>query len=108
MITLNEYLTKNKTADCTYMSKRVELNSGLTLSIQASEYHYCEPRKNIDDKSRYSMFEIGFPSAEIELISHLAEDPSDLTGTVYPYVPREVVETVISDNGGIKGAVKND
>lgn len=108
MITLSEYLAKNKSAHCDYMSKRVELNSGLTLSIQASEHHYCEPRKNLDDKSRYSMFEIGFPSAEIDLISHLAEDPSDLTETVYPYVPRDIIETVISDNGGIKGAANND
>lgn len=108
MITLNEYLSKNKVDCCNWMTKRVELNSGLTLSIQASDHHYCEPRKNLDDKSGYSMFEIGFPSTEIDLISHLAEEQSDLTETVYPYVPREIVETVISDNGGIKGAAKND
>lgn len=106
MITLNDYLENNRSEDASYMSKRVELNSGLTLSIQASEYHYCEPRKNLTDKSGYSMFEIGFPSAEIDLISHLAEDPSYLTQTVYPYVPREIVETIISDNGGIKGVAK--
>lgn len=105
-MTLNEYLSNNKSESSEWMTKRVELNSGLTLSIQASEFHYCEPRKNLDDKSRYSMFEIGFPSAEISLISSLAEDPENLTDTVYPYVSREAVETIISDNGGIKGCAK--
>lgn len=106
MITLDGYLAKNKDEISNWLSKRVELNSGLTLSIQASEYHYCEPRKNLDDKSRYSAFEIGFPSVEIELIASFAEDSSDLTDTVYPYVPRDIVETIISDNGGIKGVAK--
>lgn len=106
MITLNKYLANNKDEVTEWMSKRVELNSGLTLSIQASEYHYCEPRKNLDDKSMYTAFEIGFPSEEIELIASFAQDRGDLTGTVYPYIPRNIVETIISDNGGIKGVAK--
>lgn len=106
MITLNEYLTKNTDSNTPWMTKRIELNSGLTLSIQASKYHYCHPRANLANKSGYSSFEIGFPSDEVELISSYAEDKHNPTGTVYPNVPREVVETVISGNGGIKGVAK--
>ena len=74
------------------------LKSGLSLSVQASSYHYCEPRS---DSGPYSSFEIGFPSEKIDKIMEYAEDPESPTATVYGYVPSQVVLEIIQDNQGI-------
>ena len=75
---------------------------GYTVSVQASEHTYCTPRINNPDCSIYEAFELGFPSDADELINEYAEDPEKYTGTVYPYVPREVVEQLLEKHGGIK------
>ncbi len=115
MKTLSEWLNegcKRFCGDSEYTSgynpqitKRIECNSGLSLSIQASEGHYCSPRENskCNTYEIYSEFEIGFPSEKIDEIIGYAEQPEIPTDTVYGYVPREVIELVIEKNGGIKG-----
>ena len=79
---------------------KITCNDGFSMSVQASDGHYCNPRRNLPDGD-YSTAEIGFPSAVEELISEYAEDSSDLTETVYGYVPIEVVDAVIQKHGGI-------
>ena len=74
-------------------------NDGLTFSVQASQYHYCTPR---EDNCEYSEVEIGFPSQKIEQLMRFAEDADNPTGTVYGWVPIEVVDEIISEHGGIK------
>lgn len=79
---------------------RLYCNDGYSISVQASGFHYCEPRLNgVQD---YESVELGFPSMEDELINEYAEDDSDYTGTVYGYVPIEIVEELINKHGGIK------
>ncbi len=88
---------------------------GFTMSIQASANHYCQPRQNffevekesgsnefetVIDYNIYTHFEIGFPSEGEPLLIEYAEDISDLTGTVYGYVPKELIEKVIEKHGG--------
>lgn len=87
------------------MCKRLELGDGTVLSIQASEYHYCKPRKNSQNRTYkdYDEFEIGFPSKVIEDIKPFAEDYEDLTGTVYGYVPYKIIQNFINKRGGIVG-----
>lgn len=87
------------------MRRRIELNNGITLSIQASYGHYCDPRVNTDESGSgiYDSVEIGYPSKEIPLLSEYAEDPDDLIKTVYPRVPVSVLEKVVEWAGGIKG-----
>lgn len=60
------------------------------LSVQASAYHYCIPRKNADV---YEAVEIGFPSFEFSegFINKYAEDATDPLETVYGYVPIDVL-----------------
>jgi len=77
------------------------LNSGLTWSIQAGQFIYSSPKNSIGP---HTHVEVGFPSEEIQLLNPFAENPDDLTGTVYPYVPIEIIEQIISDNGGIEEA----
>lgn len=84
-------------------AKSLKLADGTTLSIQASRFHYCQPRANFEDYALYSEFEIGFPSVEIPEIMKWAENPEDPTNTVYGYVPKAVIEKVISSRGGVVG-----
>ena len=78
---------------------RLYCNDGYSISVQASEFHYCSPRLNgLQD---YKSVELGYPSTEDELINEYAEG-MDYTDTVYGYVPIEVVEKLIEKHGGIK------
>lgn len=76
----------------------IECADGLTLSVQASVTHYCTPR---DSVGPWIAVEIGFPSRRVGEFMEYAENPDDATGTVYGYVPVEVVEAVIEKHGGI-------
>lgn len=84
------------------VSKRIQCVDGFSLSVQASMCAYCSPRSNIGP---WYEVEVGFPSAEPELIMQHAEEPSIPTETVYPYTPIELVEQLIELHGGI---VKGD
>lgn len=79
---------------------RLCCNDGYSISVQDSAFHYCSPRLNgLQD---YKSVELGYQSAEDELINEYAEDALDYTDTVYGYVPIEVVEKLIEKHGGIK------
>jgi len=83
---------------------RKKLNSsivcadGFRMSVQANQTAYCQPR---DDLGPYTEAEVGFPSRAESLLMQWAEDPQDPTGTVYAYVPRQVVLNVIAKHGGM-------
>lgn len=78
---------------------RIYCKDGFSISVQGgTEFHYCTPRKHCN---QYECVELGFPSAEDPLLEDYAEDPSDQTGTVYGYVPIEVVESLIEKHGGM-------
>lgn len=81
--------------------RRIVLNNGGTVSIQASEFHYCIPRNDIGP---YSHVEVGFPRDCVisnEMLA-FAEDSDRPEHTVYAYTPVAVVKKFIEDNGGIK------
>lgn len=99
-ININEYIKNNRHEQNKFIAKRITCNDGFSMSVQAGEYNYCAPR--FDDCDFYYEFEIGFPSEPEELIIYYAENESDPTGTVYGYVPIEIVEQVIVKRGGIK------
>ena len=78
---------------------------GFTMSVQAGEALYSSPRDVADE---YEEAEIGFPSSPEPLITKYAEDwevegddDQRLCDTVYPYVPVELIDEVISKHGGI-------
>jgi hypothetical protein len=78
---------------------RVMCEDGYSVSIQGgTAFHYCEPRKHANE---YAKVELGFPSAADELIMPYAESEDDPTGSVYGYVPIEIVERLIELHGGI-------
>lgn len=97
-IKINRYY--NGTFEVQANRPRLYCNDGYSISVQASEFHYCSPRLNgLQD---YKSVELGYPSAEDELINEYAENALDYTDTVYGYVPIEVVEKLIEKHGGIK------
>lgn len=65
---------------------RIEINEH-SLSIQASENHYCTPQ--IDNAEHYTEVEVGFPYFDFPqwFIDQYAEEPHAPQETVYPYVP---------------------
>lgn len=106
---------------------RIVCNDGYSVSVQASEYMYCEPRytqwqnedgwqvingdywsssgtpRNFetDHFTPYESVELGYPSEVDELIYEYAED-DDYTSTVYGHVPVKIVEQLIEKHGGFK------
>lgn len=72
-----------------------------SVSVQAGCSLYSDPR--IDFLDTYEKVELGFPNMEDELITDYAEDPDNLTDTVYGYVPVEIVDKLIEKHGGIIG-----
>lgn len=76
----------------------IHCNDGFTISVQATKGHYCSPRIDTDS---YGKVELGYPNREEPLLKQYAEQPDNLTDTVYGYVPIELVEKVIQLHGGI-------
>lgn len=76
---------------------RIECKDGFTISVQASRFHYSEPREN---SGPYTRVEVGFPTEKCEELMEYAENASEPTDTVYAYVPIEIVEALIEKHGG--------
>jgi hypothetical protein len=78
---------------------RVVCADGFAMSVQASVYNYCQPQQS--GAPKYDLVEVGFPTAEESILMPYAETPEDPTGTVYAYVPVELVTNVIIKHGGM-------
>lgn len=103
---INEYLKETRRVDKLYDGSEYELNrprlvcaDGFSVSVQASEYHYCWPR--INGAEKYESVELGYPNLEDTLITDYAEDDDRLTDTVYGYVPVHIVCELVEKHGGI-------
>jgi len=91
-------LTKD---DNSIINNRLAITPDLDISIQAGEYNYSEPRENLRDNTRFTAFELGFPNFNPpEYIAAYAEEPDDLQGTVYAYVPYELIQKMIDELRG--------
>ena len=71
-----------------------------SMSVQASELHHCTPKEN-GNTMTYTSVEVGFPNEKEELLMDYAEDIDKPTGTVYPYVPAQLILDVIDKHGGM-------
>ena len=94
---IREWLTNtyNESPYSGILRPKLICEDGFTISIQASAWHYCTPRATFQDGKMYTALELGFASIKDELI----EDYRD--GTVYPYVPVELVDKLLEKHGGI-------
>ena len=96
---VNEQLRRTWDGDRLCIRPAMECADGFTISVQASDFHYCSPRTSGADQ--YENVELGFPNMEDPIIKDYAEDPDDLTHTVYGYVPIKLVNKLIEKHGGI-------
>ena len=84
---------------CNHIKPRIICNDGFSVSVQASEFHYCLPRNN---DGPHTHVEVGFPSDKEELLLPYAESYNDGEDTgIYPRVPVEIVEAIIKKHGGL-------
>lgn len=97
------WMNENRRANFKSNCKALVLADGTTLSVQASNFHYCQPRIDIEDYSQYAEFEIGYPSVKIDEIMPYVEDEENPTDTVYAWVPKAVIEHLIESRGGVVG-----
>ncbi len=83
--------------------ERAVCKDGYEVSIQATEYTYCSPRLTFkpNETQTYTAVELGFPNISDDLLDEYAEDPDEPTGTVYGYVPIELVVKLIEKHGGL-------
>lgn len=101
----NEYIRKTYrklTPDkcAAFIRSRIQCNDGFSISIQASSFHYCNPRRTFEGP--YTELELGYPSCSEELLMpYIENDSREPEDTVYPYVPVEVVDEMIQKHGGI-------
>jgi hypothetical protein len=82
------------------LNKKVLCNDGFSFSCQANETAYCVPR--VDQANHYVEVEIGYPTGTEPLIMDYCENPENPTGTVYAYVPSDLVRHIIDKHGGIE------
>jgi hypothetical protein len=79
---------------------RIECENGLSMSVQASEFAYCQPREN---EGPYTHVEVGFPNREVAaLMPYIEMSDGDPTESVYPWVPIEVIVKIIEEAGGAR------
>lgn len=97
---LNEYFKNIRIGEMfdSYLVPRIRCKDGFSVSVQASDMHYCSPREN---SVFYWEVEVGFPSEVCPALLRYAEDIDQPTDTVYGYVPIEIVEAIIDEHGGV-------
>lgn len=81
------------------MNKTVICYDGFSMSVQASKYHYSNPK---NDQGPWFSAEIGGVSKIEPLLMEFAENAANPLTTVYGWVPTEVVWEVVEKHGGLK------
>lgn len=103
-MTVNDYLRKTRKLIPGFGHQEVRpciyCNDGFSVSVQASQFAYCDPR--VDDADFYSSVELGYPSEPIpELLEYRDGDEPDVNN-VFGYVPVQKVDELLACHGGIK------
>lgn len=74
-----------------------------SMSVQASAFHYCEPRRSGLDS--YKSYEVSYPSQVIEQLKDYLEMPvesdEELLESLYANVPAEVLSQIVMEHGGV-------
>ena len=80
-------------------NERIKCADGFSMSVQANSTAYCHPRS--DNAASYIEVEVGFPNKPEPLLERYAENPANLTETIYAWVPAQTVLDVIAKHGGV-------
>ena len=98
---INKYMNENRVHNPMFgfSVKQLVCKSGLSMSVQASSNHYCSPRE--DGQSHYDSVEVGYPSRKVDDLLEYAENPATPTDTVYGWVPVNIINKIVDENGGL-------
>mgnify|MGYP003643439307 CR=1 FL=1 len=72
---------------------------GFSLSVEAGAEKYCYPE--IDGAESYAHVQVAYPSYAEEILSPYAQDPTNLTSTIYGWVPSDTVIRILDKHGGV-------
>lgn len=99
-----KYVDRVQTAPRLIFANKSKYEPHASVSIQASSFHHCSPRKDMP-WHLYDSFELGFPSDQPELLNQYGEYDSDMVtcSGVYNLVPKEIVQQYVDSQGGIIG-----
>lgn len=70
-----------------------EFDNGHVISVQASKFHYCSPRENLNSPNRYESFEVAIWNEYGEWKTR--EFIPGLNDDVAPFMSREQIEKVM-------------
>ena len=97
---VNAYLLQHRKDEPYWLAPRIECADGFSLSVQVHSGAYCRPRDGVGPV--WYAAEIGFPSERPnDAVMAFAETPEDPTGTVYAYVPMNLIDALVAEHGGI-------
>lgn len=96
------YACQHRGLDFRGLLPELRLGDGLNLSVQASEFHKCEPLERRED-GEYECVEV---YSHGEFVSELDEYLCDRF--TYGYVPVEIMEKLVEKHGGIQLIEAND
>lgn len=105
MIKFCDSLLKQREINAVTIAERTLPNNkkvidGSSMSVQASDFHYCEPRRS--GLKTYTSYEIGCLSEILDELKEYAEaGTQDFLTASYPYVPVEVVSQIVKEHGGV-------
>jgi hypothetical protein len=95
---VNEHLAKHKTGTKPrYVVPKIRCADGTTLSVQASEGHYCSPRENEGPWTAVEVWRVHSASGRACHPRSFGEN----TGDPYGWVPVSVVNAYIRRHGGV-------
>ena len=95
--TFEDYIGETKDV---FKRPMMVMGDGASMSVQASAFHYCEPRRSGLEK--YTSYEVGCLSEIIEELKEYAEaGTEDYLTASYPYVPAEVISQIVREHGGV-------
>ena len=82
--------------DSLNVKEHLTCKSGIKISVQASKFHYCKPRKS--HLKVYSHFEVAVSSNQTtyKWLEYKVDD------NIYAYVPKHLIIQLIRQNGGLK------
>lgn len=95
-----EFISQTKDG---FKRPRIVMEDGVSMSVQASAFHYCEPKRN--GLESYESYEVSCPSEVIEELRDYVETPvesdEELLQSVFAFVPAELLSKIIMEHGGI-------
>lgn len=93
-----EYISNHRDAE-TGLTRPFVCADGVDFSVQASQFHYCSPRKTVDPSLYISVEVLG--STEIPELAEFFSAQYE-GNYLYTFCPIDQVDSVIASHGGIR------